>query len=232
MTSSFKEFILNKRRPHRSEGFTLMELAIVLVIVALLIGGMMVPFSAQTDSRNINESQKALVEIKEALFGYAIINGKLPCPMPTTVTDPTDATYGYAAATCAPGVEGYLPWKTLGVREVDAWGSPRTATSDPFNGYWRYRLDAAFSTNFALTTAPTSAMVVKDASGNNLTVATESPVAVIFSAGPDLVASGRNGDATLDEYQGGERSSTFDDMLTWISRPILFNRMVAAGKLP
>ena len=48
-------------------GFTLTELAVVLMIVALLIGGMLVPLSAQNDIRNVNETQKTLNDIRDAL---------------------------------------------------------------------------------------------------------------------------------------------------------------------
>ena len=63
-----------------NRGFTLIEMAIVLMIVGLLLGGMLVPLSAQMDQRNISDTQKSLSEIKEALIGYAMANGRLPCP--------------------------------------------------------------------------------------------------------------------------------------------------------
>jgi prepilin-type N-terminal cleavage/methylation domain-containing protein len=212
----------------RPDGFTLTELAIVLVIMSLLIGGMLVPLSAQRDIQRSSETQKQLSEIKDALFGFAIINGRLPCP--TTQTDPANAGYGIEDSTCA-NVEGYLPWKTLGVPETDAWGSIRSASSDPFAGYWRYRADNAFSTAFTLTTPTASSLSVQDAAGNDLTQVTSSPVAVIYSTGPDLVPNGQN--ATIDTtYQAGERSPAFDDVTLWIGRPILLNRLVTAGTLP
>lgn len=221
----------DSRIQHASaNGFTLTELAIVLVIVGLLIGGMLVPLSAQRDIRNISDTRKALAEIKEALFGFAIINGRLPCP--TTQLDPANANYGIEDPACV-NVEGYLPWKTLGVPETDAWGSIRSASSDPFTGYWRYRADNAFSTAFTLNTPTASALSVQDAAGNDLTQATNSPVAVIYSTGPDLVANGQNAIAeTPPIYQAGERSPSFDDVTLWIGRPILLNRLVTAGKLP
>ncbi len=55
-------------------GFTLVEMAIVLVIVGLLLGGLLMPLSAQVEQRRIGETQKALDEIKEALVGFAIAN--------------------------------------------------------------------------------------------------------------------------------------------------------------
>jgi prepilin-type N-terminal cleavage/methylation domain-containing protein len=139
------------RSDPRAHGFTLTELAIVLVIVSLLIGGMLVPLSAQRDIQKVSETQKQMSEIKEALFGFAIINGRLPCP--TTQADPASPDYGVEDATCV-NVEGYLPWRTLGISETDAWGNRRLASSDPFTGYWRYRADNAFSVAFTLGTQP------------------------------------------------------------------------------
>ena len=213
-------------------GFTLVELSIVLVIVALLIGGMLIPLSAQKDIQNINDTNKRLAEIKEALLGFAIINLRLPCP--TTQADPANVGYGIEDATCA-NVEGYLPWKSLGVSEVDAWGVKRSLVSDPFIGYWRYRADNAFSATsppITLSTVPNSGFVIQDGAGNALTQASpNSPIAIIYSAGPDLIANGQN--AAVDTtYQAGERSPAFDDIAIWLGRPLLFNRLVSAGKLP
>jgi len=67
-------------------GFTLVELAIVLVIVTLLAGGMMMSLSSQMDQRARTETEQKLQEIREALIGYAAshiaADGKpyLPCP--------------------------------------------------------------------------------------------------------------------------------------------------------
>jgi prepilin-type N-terminal cleavage/methylation domain-containing protein len=218
-------------RLHNQQGFTLVELAIVLVIVALLLGGMMMSMSAQRDVSNINETQKRLTEIRETLLGYAVINSRLPCPMPLTVTNPADAMYGVAATSCAAGTEGILPWKTLGVLEVDPWGTPRTLSTQSFDGYWRYRVAPSFATTFLLSTPSTTLSVINN-TGNTLTEATEAPVAIVFSTGSDLVANGENGGTVNTIYRAGERTQSFDDLLIWIGRPLLFNKMIGAGKLP
>ncbi len=59
---------------NRMRGFTLIELAIVLVILTILIGGLAVPLSAQIQARRIAETQKTLEEAKEAIIGYAMSN--------------------------------------------------------------------------------------------------------------------------------------------------------------
>lgn len=61
-----------------------------------------------------------MAEIKEAVLGFAAIHGRLPCP--TSETDPNSDNYGLEDAACIE-VEGYLPWKSLSVSPIDAWGA-------------------------------------------------------------------------------------------------------------
>jgi prepilin-type N-terminal cleavage/methylation domain-containing protein len=227
------------RMPHRTNlGFTLVEMAMVLAIVALLMAGLLPSLSSQVEQQRRAETRKQIDVIQQALMGFAVINGRLPCP--STTTDPADTNYGAEDATCtsAPTSEGYLPWKTLGVPEIDAWGSKRNDSGAQWLGYWRYRVNRNFAVPFSMTTNPDTAdkLVVKDLSGNLLTSATERPVAIVFSTGPDLTGNLENAsssfEATTGTYHSDTPSSTFDDILIWISRPQLINRMVAAGKLP
>lgn len=233
-------FLSTRSARHHSAGFSLVEMAIVLAIIALLMAGMLPMLSGQIEQGRRTETRKALAEIQQALIGYAIINSKLPCP--TTTTDPTNANYGLADASCvSPAAEGYLPWKTLGVSETDAWGIPSNA--DPAKrGYWRYRVEPAFASGVAFTLDTLSNMTlklqVKDSSGNALTNTSDNkspPVAIVYSTGPNLTADGQNltYEQTTDAtYQSDTPSTSFDDTTIWISRPALFSRMVAAGKLP
>lgn len=241
-----------------AKGFTLIELAMVLFIVSLLLGGLLVPLATQLEGRQRNEARQQLERIEEALIGFAIINNRLPCP--TTQADPANENYGLEGAPCngAVATEGFLPWKTLGVREVDPWGIPRTATTDPWNGYWRYRADKNFTTRIidpppfdkliTLGTPFIDNLTIQNSSNNLLTSTTERPIAIIYSTGANLTQDGQNtsyeqnptGNATgwnppaqgWPLYQGGTVSGNFDDITIWISRPSLFNYMVRAGKLP
>lgn len=75
---------------HRPSGFTLIELAMVLFIVSLLIGGLLLPLSAQNEIRGRQDTEKALANIREALIGFAVVNGRLPCPAVASI--PTGTT--------------------------------------------------------------------------------------------------------------------------------------------
>lgn len=218
-----------------ARGFTLVEMAVVLVIVGLMLGGILMPISAQMEQRDRSNTKQRLEEIKEALIGFAIMNGRLPCP--TTQADPSNANYGLEDASCtAPSPQGYIPWKTLGVPEFDAWGTARKTIADPWVGYWRYRVDSNFSVAITSITTGFSAdaLSIQDNAGNSLTTSTERPIAVVFSTGKNLAANGENADyeGTNGLYQSDVPSQTFDDQLIWLSRPLLMNRMVMAGQLP
>lgn len=116
-------------------GFTLAEVAIAFVIVAILLAGIMIPLGTQIDVRNNADTQRTLDQIREAIIAYAVANGRLPCPADgTTPAGGTNAAgfgagteqYQSALGTCVNGgtavLSGVVPWATLGVPETDAWG--------------------------------------------------------------------------------------------------------------
>ncbi len=229
-------------------GFTLVELAMVLMIVGLLLGGLIVPLSAQMEQRRATETQKTLEEIKEALTGYAVINGQLPCPAdPATPT----GSAGAGIANCA-FTSGVLPWATLGTIEMDGWGNRFT-----------YRVDANYTdavgttfncapvvtpsqSSFALCT--TGSFTVLSAAAGGTNVAIQVPAIVIShgknsagaytQSGSQIPASGNadeaeNSDGDADNnYVSHTATPAFDDLVVWMSNSILLNRMVTAGKLP
>jgi prepilin-type N-terminal cleavage/methylation domain-containing protein len=118
-------------RINRKNGFTLIELTMVLFIVSLLLASFLSPLSTRLEQQNREKTADKLSEIKESLLGYALINGRLPCP------DCPDGTVGTCSAgTPNDGVEdtytsgsdnicrsnvGNLPWVDLQSSEHDAW---------------------------------------------------------------------------------------------------------------
>jgi prepilin-type N-terminal cleavage/methylation domain-containing protein len=120
----------------QSKGFSLVELSVALFIIALLLGGALIPLSTQVDVRNTAETRRNLDSIREAIIGFAQANGRLPCPAAGTVpaggTDAAGRPAGVeqlspttlpppSTAVCANSF-GVVPWTTLGVPETDSWG--------------------------------------------------------------------------------------------------------------
>lgn len=242
-------------------GFTLTELAVVLVIVALLLGGVLIPLSTQVELRKSSETKAALAEIREALLGSAAVNGRLPCPAAATTASGT-AGAGEEAALAGgicPREVGVLPWVTLGLSETDAWG--RRYTYRVRTGFAQRVPPPATTWPDACTVYPNTAAFPLCAKGN-IEIRTSAGGTRIAGDLPAVVIShGRNGNgaflpsgqqmvagADADEldnqltnngtsmtnavFVSKPPTTTFDDELTWIPLPILLSRMIAVGRLP
>ena len=159
----------------RSKGFSLVELAVALAIIALLLAGALIPLSTQIDVRNSADTQRSMESIRDAIFGFAQANGRLPCPAnggtpAGTVDTTTWATpVGAGAEQWDPNnnrcyiVFGVVPWTTLGVSETDAWGRRLS-----------YRVAPAFADAVSLTTWNTRFNAYSPPAGN-LAQAVSSP---------------------------------------------------------
>ena len=107
-------------RPGAPQGFTLVELAVVVAIVALLLGTLMYTLSAQTDQRNFEETRRRLDSAHDLLLAYAIANGRLPCPA-TSTSNGYEAPVGGGTCTTV-NYGGWLPAVTIGFQQVDSSG--------------------------------------------------------------------------------------------------------------
>ncbi len=124
-----------------------------------------------------------------------------------------------------------MPWATLDVGREDAWGHRI-----------RYRIDSNFSTAIPDPPNPADGLTVTDTAGAALTA---TPIAIIFSCGGDGLPNGENDangvvnspicvnpGAPNITYVQDVHTGTFDDILIWVSKNTLLNRVVAAGKWP
>lgn len=110
---------MNKTFP-TVKGFTLIEMALALVVIGLLIAGGMNLMSASSDVSRYKKTQSLLEEAKEAVEGYYSINLKLPCP---DTNFPPDGVSDLQSNGVCVSSRGFLPFVTLGVGgEGDAWG--------------------------------------------------------------------------------------------------------------
>ena len=241
-------------RQLRIRGFSLIEMAIVLFIIALLLGGLLPTISSQIEQKNRNETRKQLEEITSALTGFAISKGHLPCPA-SQVIGIEDRK---SDLSCNSRV-GFLPWATLGVTQLDGWGrlfrygatpafttaSGVFSTTTPSDIVIKKRDPANLSNFINLTSTPgVPAVIISHGSngifgttGNNINIAGNTS-ATYFNIVDQLSnVSGVSASGTIfisRDYAGrtANDDETFDDLVVWISPNILINRMVSAQKLP
>jgi len=114
----------------RQGGFTLIEIAIVLMIVTILLGYTVALFPRQQELKQYRDVERKMDEVIVAIVGFAQINGRLPCPaIPDsagiedfdTINDDGCDNFG-----------GFVPINTLGLGGrlnadsllLDPWGNP------------------------------------------------------------------------------------------------------------
>lgn len=239
-------------------GYTLIELVLVILIIGVLLAGLGIPFAAQVGNARVLETRTGLDRVKEALIGYAVADAahRLPCPDTTG-----DGQQDFTNANPAPSprcdaVEGFLPWRDLGVGASDAWGNR-----------YRYRADDAFTHSDGVRTAAQagttdtaetlSGLAVQDTAGAALTSGNpNAPAAIVYSCGPnqepDLANDadgtpnstmvppqldcGNPGAADATFTQGSPidapAANDFDDLLVILSKYVLLNRLVQSGQWP
>lgn len=131
------------------KGFSLVEMAVVLVILGFVLSALLLPLQAQRNQLFQSETENTLALAKKALIGYAQANGRLPCPATATNfqgnTDagslgqesPLGGTRASApvALNCATQ-SGFLPAATLGLQPAD----PQGFALDAWNNRIRYAI--------------------------------------------------------------------------------------------
>ena len=112
------------------QGFSLVEIAVVLVILSVLLAIVAVPVSTQLNQRRATETQRLIDLAQQALIGYASANGRLPCPATdgtiiggvNSFGDERFAAGGNATNGQCEYWTGYLPAVALGLSPVDGQG--------------------------------------------------------------------------------------------------------------
>jgi len=233
----------------RSHGFTLIEMAIVLVIITILIGGLAMHLSAQIQARRIAETRQTLQEAREALLGYAMThhvvagtNHYLPCP---DTDNPPDGKENRIGTGCS-GQSGLLPWVDLGIAPQDAWGNRL------HYGVVTQFADAGSGFSASTTLRPPDPIVICTThTCNRLSPDVANDVVfVLVSHGPNgWGASNINGTTLaaptgLDEVenlngnliytsrsptQPDAASGEFDDLTTWVALQYLLARVCPTG---
>lgn len=239
-----------KHPEKKQNGFTLIELAVVIMVIGLLVGGSITALTRYVGQARIKQAEADLDVIREALIGYVIINNRFPCPdtdgFPPSVgvappsTGSENFVMAVAGCTNPPNTNtiGYLPAADLGVQALDPWG---------MRYFYRVKSDFADASPagaMSFTLNDVGDIDVYSASGGAAVVANKIP-ALVFSTGPNKAITLALASNDEDENINGDvnfvnkpfvpedsSQESFDDIVKWIPAPVLMYRLVQAGKLP
>ncbi len=205
-----------------SGGFTLLEIAIVMVIIGILTGGGVSLMKMLTERKLRNETADYLQQTRSALISFAKNNGRLPW------ADGSPAASGDGIEDNG-STNGFLPYQTL-----------QLAPSDAYKRFLRYEVNTQLTQNRSASCAALRASLtirpqVVDADG----AATAFSVAVVLvSAGPtdadgngnvfDAVNSGThqgNNTSGTPNYLRNPPGQTFDDLTAYLGGNELFGQI-------
>jgi prepilin-type N-terminal cleavage/methylation domain-containing protein len=206
----------------QGRGFSLIEIAVVLVILSILLAVIAVPLATQVNQRKSAETRASLEIAQRALLGFAAANGRLPCPA-TDGTGGTNNSLGDEAfatpannatdGVCARFV-GLLPSVALGLSPVDSqgflvdgWGIQQNriryavwGKSAPPNLDYRFTKTNGMQGQMSLLAAETLISVCQSAPtslsicGSGIVKLTDKSPAVIYSLGANAATGGTGPD--------------------------------------
>lgn len=252
---------LSNQRTHRSAGFTLIEIAMVLLILSLVLGGLISAIGQSTENTRRSEARALISQVEDALYGFAQVTGRLPCPASNT-SNGLESVSDVDKGLCNLTGHGFVPAGTLGLRGrinadgllLDPWMNPlrySVSTLAMPDGNRAFTSAAGMQSLFAEPgfLGAGSALRVCNAAGcpNAASVLTDPVPAVVISMGPNWAAFtsadevDNAGNVTLGVYRLTNTTTfvsrdynpdAYDDIITWMSPHVLFSRQVMAGRLP
>lgn len=138
---------MNIKRQFKINGFSLIELSIVLIIISLLISASILAYNNNNDLIKINQTNDKLKIIEQAIIAFLAINNRLPCAASLTITT-DNSNSGLEQCSCndylinkisnlpttpvnfdCPDsniIVGAIPYQTLSLPKeflTDAWGN-------------------------------------------------------------------------------------------------------------
>ena len=201
-------FLLMKTpKPNRKQlaGFSLIEMAVVILIASLLMSAGLSLLSVRLEAAKLDTTQKHQEAIKQALINYLGKYRRLPCP--TTVAN------GGAPAPLPPcaNYSGIVPYYELGLDRatvLDGWenfityvvspnpiATPLPAATPPWTTAWLYAYSTTSNAS-PYTTTPNSAFWPSTSTGGitvtNGTSTIANP-AIATGAAVALISYGKNG---------------------------------------
>lgn len=222
-----------------ANGFSLLEIAIVLMIVGALMGAMLQPYGAHIVERQRKDTQSQLRQIQSAVLGFGAAHHRLPCPLVNSAQPFGDCSvsHGYVPAALL-GLDGRVDDNGL---LVDAWDNPirYSVTGVDSDNDGQSDFTAAFGMHaVGMQYLKPGMQVCSSAAGCKTLRANQVPV-VLYSVGPTAAPRSDDEQENLDEdnrfvMREPDRagSDQFDDLVLWVSENTLYTYLIRAGVLP
>lgn len=245
---------------HSSNGFTLVEMAIVLLIIGILTKSALGPLASLQEHRKRSQTTHQLEVVREAVFAHIVAYGALPCPLPQNATD---TAYSFSAASSSSGgraalcndANGFVPAHSL---RLDGATNEQGALLDPWGSEYRFAVSLQDHDTLGNSGQPDwttqgeagavgvgglSADIVlcnnvrgADCAGRS--IRSDQIAFVVLSPGRDASASGQQSEnLDADNYfvyteESVVADSPFDDLLVWGSAADVMYWMLRIGWLP
>lgn len=236
-----------------SRGFSLVELAVVLVILGFVLAALLLPLQAQRENTLRLQTENQLEIARKAIIGFAQTHGRLPCPATDSDTgiypDGTGISNPNVSGACAQQL-GFLPAATLGIQPtdpngfaIDGWGNRMFYAVTQVNTAGGAATPDFTTTNemsnVGVANLAPNLVVCSEAATCPGTFLIDNAVAVIYSLGPTGALASQGADEDENPAAPGADTQfvsrtpmpTFDHIVTWISPYVLYNAMIQAGQL-
>ncbi len=212
-----------------SAGFTLLEQAVSLSVIALVLGSVMVPLQTQIENRKIDETRRMLELAQEMLLGFAAFNGYFPCPADAASNGQEPLGTNHLTGSCTVS-HGFLPAALLGFKPtdgsgyaIDAWESASQRIRYAISTHTVGGVSNAFTRTNGLRSVPLATygampLLYVCQSGNGVSAVdcgtavtlASNAVAIVWSVG----ANGNSGGTSVHEAQnpnpnGGSADAVF-----------------------
>lgn len=196
--------ITGSARLRKRGGFTLLEMAIVIIIIGVFTSGALMLGAGKVEEAKRAQTERKLDRLEEALDTYRSVNDRLPCPAVISAAENT-ASYGVEAAvrgrcndaaavmSTANGwaVAGAVPFKTLGLSEdfmYDGWDrrihyavDKRYTEAEAFTNY-----DIYYLTPYDTSPAACSALTVENPAASGGGPRSGTAIYLLMSHGENL----------------------------------------------
>lgn len=237
----------------KQQGFTLVEIAIVLLIVGLLTRTLLEPVTTAQLHRKYDVTRSELQTVKDSLHAHLVAHGHLPCPISDTASNQMSDTHD-AEAVCMIS-QGTVPAVALGLSGainsggalLDVWNRPYryvvSLSSHALQGNqrlpdWTTPGEASYVGLRNLSSSLVLCLEPAQATCASRNVRAGDLVFLVFSLGQDLTTQG----AQLENQDGDETfvigalsthgDLPFDDQIVWSSTQDVVYWMLRAGWLP